>query len=60
MYELSKNIEKEKKENLERKKKTKNAKNMKGVFAKVTTGLKKSVIINTKIFALCIFLANTP
>ena len=37
-----------------------NAKNMKGVFAKVKTGLKKSVLINATIFALCTILANTP
>ena len=37
-----------------------NAKNMKGVFAKVKTGLKKIVLINATIFALCIFFANTP
>ena len=60
LYELSKNIEKEKKGNLQRNKREKNAKNMKGVFAKVKTGLKKIVLINATIFALCIFLANTP
>ena len=37
-----------------------NAKNMKGVFAKVKTGLKKIVLINATIFALCTILANTP
>ena len=57
---LPKNLEKAKKEKLEEEKEGKNAKNMKGVFAKVTTGLKKSVLINATIFALCVFLANTP
>ena len=60
LYELSKNIGKLKKLNSEKKKRRKNAKNMKGVFAKVTTGLKKSVLINATIFALRIFFANTP
>ena len=49
-----------KKEKFGEEKETKNAKNMKGVFAKVKTGLKKFVLINATIFALCIFLANTP
>ena len=60
LYELSKNIGKLKKLNSDKKKRRKNAKNMKGVFAKVTTGLKKSVLINSTIFALRIFFANTP
>ena len=35
-------------------------KNMKGVFAKVKTGLKKIALMNAIIFALFIFFANTP
>ena len=41
-------------------KEAKHAKNKKGVFAKVKTGLKKMVLINVTIFALCTFFANTP
>ena len=55
-----KNLEKAKKEKHEEEKEGENAKNMKGVFAKVKTGLKKIVLINATIFALCTFLANTP
>ena len=55
-----KNLEKAKKEKHEEEKEGENAKNMKGVFAKVKTGLKKIVLINATIFALCIFFANTP
>ena len=51
---------KSKKDKHEEEKEGENAKNMKGVFAKVKTGLKKSVLINATIFALCTFLANTP
>ena len=60
LRKLPKNLEKAKKEIFEEEKEGKNAKNMKGVFAKVKTGLKKSVLINATIFALCTFLANTP
>ena len=60
LRELPKNLEKAKKEIFEEEKEEKNAKNMKGVFAKVKTGLKKSVLINATIFALCTFFANTP
>ena len=55
-----KNLEKAKKEKHEEEKEGENAKNMKGVFAKVKTGLKKIVLINATLFALCTFLANTP
>ena len=55
-----KNLEKAKKEKHEEEKEGGNAKNMKGVFAKVKTGLKKIVLINATIFALCTFLANNP
>ena len=55
-----KNLEKAKKEKHEEEKEGENAKNMKGVFAKVKTGLKKIVLINATIFALCTILANTP
>ena len=48
------------KEKFGEEKEAKNAKNMKGVFAKVKTGLKKIVLMNATIFALCIFFANTP
>ena len=51
------NIEKGKKEKIGEEKEAKHAKNMKGVFAKVKTGLKKFVLINATIFALCTFLA---
>ena len=54
------NIEKEKNEKFGEEKEAKHAKNMKGVFAKVKTGLKKFVLINATIFALCTFFANTP
>ena len=60
LLKLPKNLEKAKKEKLEEEKKGGNAKNMKGVFAKIKTGLKKSVLINASIFAFCTFLANTP
>ena len=60
LCELPMNIEKEKKEKFGEEKEETNAKNMKGVFAKLTTGLKKSVLINATIFALRIFFANTP
>ena len=60
LRKLPKNLEKAKKEIFEEEKEGKNAKNMKGVFAKVKTGLKKIVLINATIFALCTFLANTP
>ena len=60
LRKLPKNLEKAKKEKLEEEKEGENAKNMKGVFAKVKTGLKKIVLINATIFALCTFLANTP
>ena len=55
LCELPKNIEKRKKEKFGEGKEEKNAKNMKGVFAKVKTGLKKIVLMNATIFALCIF-----
>ena len=51
---------KEKKGRFEEEKEEANAKNLKGVFAKVNSGLKKSLLVNATIFALCIFLANTP
>ena len=35
-------------------------KKLKGVFAKVNTGLKKSILINATIFALCIFPSKHP
>ena len=54
------NIEKEKNEKFGEEKEAKHAKNMKGVFAKVKTGLKKFVLIKATIFALYIFFANTP
>ena len=60
LCELPKNIEKGKKEKFGEEKEEKNAKNMKGVFAKVKTGLKKIVLINATIFALCIFLQTPP
>ena len=60
LCELPKNLGKEEENKIGEKKEEKSAKNMKGVFAKVTTGLKKSVLINATIFALCVFLANTP
>ena len=60
LRKLPKNLEKSKKEKCEEEKEGENAKNMKGVFAKVKTGLKKFVLINATIFALCTFLANTP
>ena len=60
LCKLPKNLEKAKKEIFEEEKEGKCKKNMKGVFAKVKTGLKKSVLINATIFALCTFLANTP
>ena len=52
LCELPKNLEKEKKLKFGEEKEEKKAKNIKGVFAKVTTGLKKSVLINATIFAL--------
>ena len=51
LCELPKNLEKEQKQKFGEKKEGKNAKNMKGVFAKVKTGLKKFVLINATIFA---------
>ena len=60
LCELPRNIKKGKKEKFGEEKEEKNAKNMKGVFAKVKTGLKKIVLINATIFALCTILANTP
>ena len=60
LRKLPKNLEKAIKEKFEGEKEEKNAKNVKGVFAKVKTGLKKIVLMNATIFALCIFFANTP
>ena len=60
LRKLPKNLEKAKKEIFEEEKEGKSAKNVKGVFAKVKTGLKKFVLINATIFALCTFFANTP
>ena len=51
LRKLPNNLEKAKKEKIEDKKEGKNAKNMKGGFAKVKTGLKKIVLINSTIFA---------
>ena len=60
LRKLPKNREQAKKETFKEEKKGGNAKNTKGVFAKVKTGLNKFVLINATIFALCTFLANTP
>ena len=60
LRKLPKNLEKAIKEKFEGEKEGKNAKNVKGVFAKVKTGLKKIVLINATIFAFCTFFANTP
>ena len=60
LRKLPKNLEKSKKEKYEEEKEGENAKNMKGVFAKVKTSLKKFVLLNATIFALCTFLENTP
>ena len=55
LRKLPKNLEKAIKEKFEGEIEEKNAKNVKGVFAKVKTGLKKFVLINSTIFALTIF-----
>ena len=62
LSELPKNLEKDNKDKKfgEEKEEKLQKKNMKGVFAKVKNGLKKIVLINATIFALCIFFANTP
>ena len=60
LRKLPKNLEKAIQEKFEEDKEGENAKNMKGVFANVETGLKKIVLINATIFALCTILANTP
>ena len=61
LSELPKNLEKDKKDkNFGEEKEEKNATNLMGVFAKINTGLKKSILINASISAQCIFLANTP
>ena len=60
LRKLPENLKKAKKEKNEEEKEGENAKNMKGVFAKVKTGLKKIVLINATISALCTFLANAP
>ena len=60
LLKLPKNLEKQKNKKKKGEKEGENAKNMKGVFAKVKTGLTKFVLINATIFALCTFFANTP
>ena len=60
LRKLPKNLEKAKKEIFEEEKEGKSAKNVKGVFAKVKTGLKKFFLINATIFALMHFLSKHP
>ena len=60
LCEIPRNLTKGKKIRFGEEKEQKNAKNMKGVFAKVTTGLKKSILKNATIFAFMHVLSKRP